>query len=73
MTSLAHEDLLALPVELFGHAPLARRAWELRSAVTAYDACYVALAEALEAPLATLDQRLARAPGLRCQLITQPT
>lgn len=73
VAALAHADLLALPVELFGYAPLARRAWELRSAVTAYDACYVALAEALEAPLATLDQRLARAPGLRCQLITQPT
>jgi len=71
--ALAHEDLLALPVELFGYRPLARRGWELRSAVTAYDACYVALAEALDAPLATLDQRLARAPGLRCPVITQPT
>jgi len=71
--ALAHEDLLALPVEMFDYRPLARRVWELRSAVTAYDGCYVALAEALEAPLATLDLRLARAPGLRCQVIAQPT
>jgi len=69
--ALAHEDLLALPVEMFGYRPLARRVWELRSAVTAYDACYVALAEALGAPLATCDGRLARAPGLRCRVITQ--
>jgi predicted nucleic acid-binding protein len=34
--------------------------------VTAYDACYVALAEAVDAPLLTADRRLANAPGIRC-------
>jgi predicted nucleic acid-binding protein len=55
---------------LVGYASVADRVWELRRTVTAYDACYVALAELLDAPLATLDVRLARAPGLRCQVIT---
>ena len=39
------------------------RVWELRHNLTAYDAVYVALAEALDAPLLTRDQRLAAAPG----------
>lgn len=64
--SLAHGDLLSLRVELFPYEPFGRRVWELRENVTAYDACYVALAEALDAPLATLDARLARAVGPRC-------
>jgi predicted nucleic acid-binding protein len=67
--SLAYADLLTLRVELFGYYPLARRIWELRGNVTAYDAWYVALAEALDSPLATLDARLARAPGPQCQFL----
>jgi predicted nucleic acid-binding protein len=43
-----------------------RRAHELRANVTAYDAAYVALAEALDCPLITADKRLSRAPGLHC-------
>jgi predicted nucleic acid-binding protein len=39
------------------------RVWELRANLTAYDAAYVALAEALGAPLLTRDRRLARAAG----------
>ena len=69
VASLAHEDLLVLQVELFGYAPFAARAWELRANVTAYDAWYVALAEALDVPLATLDRRLAGAPGPRCRFV----
>jgi predicted nucleic acid-binding protein len=42
------------------------RIWELRDNLSAYDATYVAVAEALEAPLVTADGRLARAPGPRC-------
>lgn len=42
------------------------RAWELRDNATPYDAVYVALAELLGCPLLTGDQRLARAPGIRC-------
>jgi predicted nucleic acid-binding protein len=70
---LAHADLLKLRVVLFGYEPVAERVWRLRSAVTAYDACYVALAEALDAPLATLDLRLSCAPGPRCVFKTPPT
>ncbi len=69
---LAHADLLRLRVEYFGYEPFAERVWSLRSAVTAYDACYVALAEALDAPLASLDLRLSRAPGPRCGFETPP-
>lgn len=69
-TSLAHADLLALRIELFPYAPLADRCWQLRENVTTYDGAYVALAEELDAPLATLDQRLAAAPGPRCAFQT---
>jgi predicted nucleic acid-binding protein len=68
--ALAHGDLLALRVELFPYAPLAERCWQLRENVTTYDAAYVALAEQLDAPLATLDQRLAAATGPRCTFAT---
>jgi predicted nucleic acid-binding protein len=63
---LAHADLLELRVELFAYELVAKRAWELRSTVTAYDAWYVALAERLDAPLGTLDRKLSRASGPRC-------
>jgi len=68
--SLAHSDLLALPVELFPYEPFALRVWELRGAVTAYDAWYVAIAESLDLTLATLDRQLTRANGPRCQFMT---
>ena len=64
----AIEDLLNLPISVYPTAALLRRAWELRDNFTAYDACYVALAEALGCALATADQRLANAPGARCQI-----
>ncbi|MBO0840988.1 MAG: type II toxin-antitoxin system VapC family toxin [Sciscionella sp.] len=48
------------------------RLWELRENVSAYDASYVALAEALDCPLVTADGRLARAPGLRCPITVVP-
>lgn len=70
VASLAHRDLLALRVELFPYAALGRRVWELRHTVTPYDAWYVALAEDLRVPLATLDGRLTRAPGPRCAFAT---
>jgi predicted nucleic acid-binding protein len=56
------EDLAAFPVDRYPHRPLLDRIWELRANLTAYDAAYVALAEALDAPLLTRDGRLARAP-----------
>ena len=72
VAALAHADLVALPVALFPYAPVADRVWSLRAAVTAYDGWYVALAESLDAPLVTLDQRLARAPGPRCRFEVPP-
>lgn len=68
--ALAHGDLLALRVDLFPYAPLAERCWQLRENVTIYEAVYVALAEQLAVPLATLDQRLAAATGPRCTFTT---
>jgi len=70
--ALAHSDLLQLRVELLPYSPVAKRIWELRGTITAYDAWYVALAEALDAPLLTLDHRLARAPGPRCSFELPP-
>jgi predicted nucleic acid-binding protein len=70
--SSAHHDLQSLPIELWPHRPLAGRAWDLRESLTYYDACYIALAERLEAALLTLDRRLARAPGPRCEFLTPP-
>jgi predicted nucleic acid-binding protein len=68
--ALAHRDLLALSVQLWPYQALAVRAWELRHAVTIYDAIYVALAEALDAPLITVDARLTRANGPQCAMHT---
>jgi predicted nucleic acid-binding protein len=48
-------------------------AWELRHNVTVADAGYVVLATMLDAPLLTLDRRLARAPGVRCEVLVPPT
>ncbi len=62
----AVDDLLALPITRFPVGPLMVRAFELRTNVTAYDACYVALAEALDCPLITADRRLANAPMTTC-------
>ena len=65
--SVAHADLLDLTVDLFPYSPFAERVWELRHNLTCYDAWYVALAELLDAPLATLDLRLSRASGPKCK------
>lgn len=69
----AVEDLVVLPLARFPTGRLVRRAFELRANVTAYEACYVALAEALGWTLCTTDRRLADATGPRCriQLITR--
>ncbi|MBI4310368.1 MAG: type II toxin-antitoxin system VapC family toxin [Chloroflexi bacterium] len=50
------------------HRPYLARIWELRASITAYDAAYVALAEALGAPLWTRDGKLARAVGHRASV-----
>jgi predicted nucleic acid-binding protein len=59
-------DLAALPLRRVSHLLLLSRIWELRDNVTAYDAAYVALAEALGTLLLTADGPLERASGVRC-------
>jgi predicted nucleic acid-binding protein len=56
-------DLLDFPLRRYPHDVLLPRVWELRNNFTAYDAVYVALAEALDAPLLTRDKRLAASAG----------
>ena len=70
----AVDDLADIPLARFPTGPLVHRAFELRANVTAYDACYVALAETLDWPLCTTDRRLARASGPLCsmQLVALP-
>ena len=67
----ALQDLRSLDVERHPHEPLLDRVWALRDNLTAYDAVYVALAEALDANLLTCDARLARATsvGRRTELV----
>jgi len=67
----AHQALsvwVRLGIRRFAMVGLLGRVWELRENVTAYDACYVALAEALDVPLVTADARLGLAAGPRCPI-----
>ncbi len=64
----AIEDLTDLTAVRHAHEDLLPRVWAMRDNLTAYDAVYVALAEALDAKLLTLDRRLAKAPGHRAQV-----
>ncbi|MXW75379.1 MAG: type II toxin-antitoxin system VapC family toxin [Acidimicrobiaceae bacterium] len=66
--STAIDILAGLPFRRYPISLFLRRAYELRSNITAYDAVYVALAEALDCELVTCDARLARASGARCHI-----
>jgi predicted nucleic acid-binding protein len=61
--ALALHDLGTLRLQRYPHLPLLDRIWELRDNLTAADAAYIALAEALDAPLVTTDASLASVPG----------
>jgi predicted nucleic acid-binding protein len=61
----ALEILSGMPIRRHRHGPLLDRIWSLKKNLTAYDAAYIALAEALDAPLVTRDAALASAPGHR--------
>jgi len=63
----AQRDILDLDLSLVPFEPFAERVWDLRGNITSCDAWYVAVAEALELPLATLDRRLSRASGPACR------
>lgn len=64
----AFEDLADFILQRYPHGNLLGRIWQLRESVTAYDGAYVALAEALDAPLITCDARLARSHGHRAKI-----
>ena len=66
----ALDEFRALPVRRYPAAPLLERIWQLRDRLTPYDAAYVCLAEALDIPLVTSDQRLARAGGHRADVVS---
>lgn len=68
----AQRDLLRIGLELVPFEPFAERVWELRGSLTSYDAWYVAVAEGLDVPLATLDRRLSRATGPSCRFRLPP-
>ncbi len=61
----ALDDFVALEVTRYPHLPLVERIWALRENLSAFDAAYVALAEALAAPVVTADSALARTSGHR--------
>lgn len=61
--AVVRTDFAGLTIVRYPHGLLLDRMWELRDNLTAYDAAFVALAEAIEAPLVTTDARLAAAPG----------
>ena len=70
--TLAIREFGSLTLYLFPLVPLGDRIWELRPSLTPYDAWYVALAEALDCELVTLDGRLARSNGAKCPIVTPP-
>ncbi len=70
--TLAMRDVVELDVVRFPFEPFAARIWALRHNLSSYDAWYVAVAEATGSSLATLDRRLARAPGPSCRFLLPP-
>jgi predicted nucleic acid-binding protein len=64
----ARSDFADLTIARYEHGFLADRIWQLRHDLTAYDAAFVALSEALDVPLVTCDRRLAATPGHRARV-----
>jgi predicted nucleic acid-binding protein len=65
---LALAEFLQAPIQRYSHESLVPRVWQLRQNLTAYDAAYVALAEALGTDLLTIDRGIGSAPGIRCRV-----
>jgi predicted nucleic acid-binding protein len=70
--TFAYEQMRDMTIELHSYEPFADRIWALRANVTPYDAWYIALAEAYDLEVATLDRQLAAAPGVRCGFLLPP-
>jgi predicted nucleic acid-binding protein len=66
------QDISETPITRTSHRPLLSRVWELRHAISAYDAAYVALAERFDVPLLTCDARLGGSNGHRAEIIVYP-
>jgi predicted nucleic acid-binding protein len=66
---VALDDLADLRMQRYAHDFLLPRVWQLRNTITAYDAVYMALADALDAALLTRDQRLAGATGHHARVV----
>jgi predicted nucleic acid-binding protein len=64
------DDFVDMIGELIPHKPLITRSWELRSVLSSYDSMYVAAAELLGLPFATVDLKIASAPGVLCEVVT---
>ena len=69
----ALDDLADLPIRRFPHTALISRAFALRANVTVYDGVYLALAEALGAPLISCDAALGNVPGCKAEVVLVPT
>lgn len=65
----ALHDLALLTISFVSYDHIARRTWELRESVSAYEGAYVAVAELFDVPLLTFDKRLQRAPGPMCEFV----
>jgi predicted nucleic acid-binding protein len=65
LARLAESEIGRIPTRV-----LLQDVWSLRATLSSYDACYVALARALNCPLITTDASLRRAPGLGVTLIS---
>jgi predicted nucleic acid-binding protein len=70
LAASALTDLQLLDVTRYPHLPFVERMWQLRENLSASDAAFVALAEALGAPLVTTDVTLAASPGPRIPIVT---
>lgn len=66
---IAFRDWARYEIDLWPLMTFADRLWQLTDNLTAYDAAYVSLAERLDVPLLTGDHRLAKAPGIRAEVL----
>ena len=73
LAATAVVQLGQLDIERLPHQPFLSRIWQLRDRLSAYDAAFVAVAEATATALLTTDAAIARTPGLRCGIEVIPS